>query len=91
MSGGVAYVFDPDGKNAGRVNPEMVDLEEVTEAEEAIELKERIERHHEYTGSQTAKEILTNWKANLPKFIKVMPRDFKRAMVEMKAEMGAKG
>ena len=69
----------------------LYDGEEVTEAEEAIELKERIERHHEYTGSQTAKEILTNWKANLPKFIKVMPRDFKRAMVEMKAEMGAKG
>ncbi len=91
MSGGIAYIFDPDGKNSGRINPEMVDLDEVTEAEEAIDLKERIERHLEYTGSQTAKEILASWKANLSKFIKVMPKDYKRALAEMQAEVKAKG
>jgi len=91
MSGGIAYVFDPDGKNAERVNPEMVDLEDVTEAEEAIALKESIERHHEYTGSHTAQGILASWKANLPKFIKVMPKDYKRALAEKRAEVGAKG
>jgi glutamate synthase domain-containing protein 3 len=90
MSGGIAYVFDPDGKNVSRINQEMVDLETVTEAEEAIELKERIERHQELTGSNSAKEILSAWKANLPKFIKVMPKDYKRALAEMRAEVGAK-
>jgi glutamate synthase domain-containing protein 3 len=91
MSGGVAYVYDPDGRNASRINPDMVDLEEVTEAEEAIDLKERIERHLEYTGSLSSQEILPNWKACLPKFIKVMPKDYKRALAEMRAAVGAKG
>jgi glutamate synthase domain-containing protein 3 len=91
MSGGVAYVFDPDGKAASNVNPEMVDLEEVTEAEEAIELKGRVERHLEYTGSAAAKDILADWKNNLRRFVKVMPRDYKRAMAEMRAEALAKG
>jgi len=91
MSGGVAYIHDPDGLNAARINTVMVDLEEVTGAEEAINLKERIERHFELTGSQPAKEILASWKANLPKFIKVMPKDYKRALAEMRAEVGTKG
>ncbi len=90
MSGGIAYVFDPDGKNVSRINQDMVDLEEVTEAEEAIELKEHIERHQEYTGSQSAREILAAWKANLPKFVKIMPKDYKRALAEMRTEVGAK-
>ncbi len=91
MSGGVAYLYDPDGINAGRVNPEMVDLEEVSEAEEAIELKESIERHAEYTGSLSAHEILSAWKAALPKFVKVMPKDYKRALAEMQSEVKARG
>ncbi len=91
MSGGIAYLFDPDGKVPARVNPEMVDLEEVTEAEEAIELKGRIERHLEYTGSSAAKDILADWKNSLRKFVKVMPRDYKRAMAELAAEAMVKG
>jgi glutamate synthase domain-containing protein 3 len=85
MSGGIAYIFDASGKNAARINPEMVDVEEVTEVEEAIELKGFIERHMDLTGSQLAKEILADWKQNLSKFIKVMPRDYKRALAERAA------
>jgi glutamate synthase domain-containing protein 3 len=66
----------------------MVDLEEVTEAEEAIELKGRIERHLEYTGSASAKAVLADWKKSLTKFVKVMPRDYKRAMAELRAVSG---
>ncbi|HEX2613487.1 MAG TPA: glutamate synthase large subunit [Fibrobacteria bacterium] len=91
MSGGVAYLFDPEGKAPASVNREMVDLEEVTEAEEAIELKGRIERHLEYTGSAAAKSVLADWKNSLTKFVKVMPRDYKRAMAEMRAEAQVKG
>ncbi|HLP41555.1 MAG TPA: glutamate synthase-related protein, partial [Fibrobacteria bacterium] len=85
MSGGVAYIFDGSGKNAGRINPEMVDVEEVSEVEEAIELKGFVEKHLELTGSLLAKEILADWKASLAKFIKVMPRDYKRALAERAA------
>ena len=91
MSGGIAYLFDPESKAAANINREMVDLEEVTEAEEAIDLKTRIERHLEYTGSVAAKEILADWKNSLRKFVKVMPRDYKRAMAEIAAETMAKG
>jgi glutamate synthase domain-containing protein 3 len=91
MSGGIAYLFDPEGKAAANINREMVDLDEVTEAEEAIDLRARIERHLEYTGSAAAKEILANWKASLAKFVKVMPRDYKRAMAELRAEALVKG
>ena len=91
MSGGIAYLFDPDGKAPANINREMVDLEEVTEAEEAIDLKTRIERHLEYTGSVAAKEILADWKNSVRKFVKVMPRDYKRALAEKAAETMAKG
>jgi glutamate synthase domain-containing protein 3 len=67
----------------------MVDLEEVTEAEEAIALKGLIEKHLEYTGSGSAKEILAEWKQNVGKFLKVMPRDFKRALADQAVEKSA--
>jgi len=89
MSGGIAYIWDPQGKMAARVNKEMVDLEEVTQAEEAIALKGMIEKHLEYTGSGSAKEILADWKHNAAKFLKVMPRDFKRAMADLAVEKAA--
>jgi glutamate synthase (NADPH/NADH) large chain len=91
MSGGIAYLFDPDARAASKINPEMVDLESVTEAEEAIELKGRIERHFEHTGSSAARDILADWKNSLRKFVKVMPRDYKRALAEKAAETMAKG
>jgi len=89
MSGGIAYIWDPQGKMAARVNKEMVDLEEITEAEEAIALKALIEKHLEYTGSGSAKEILADWNRNAAKFLKVMPRDFKRAMADKAVEKAA--
>ncbi len=89
MSGGVAYVWDPQGKNASRINKEMVDLEEITQAEEAIALRGMIERHLEYTGSATAKDLLADWKTSVGKFIKVMPRDYKRAMADLAVEKDA--
>jgi glutamate synthase (NADPH/NADH) large chain len=89
MSGGIAYVWDPQGRMASRVNKEMVDLEEITEAEEAIALKALIEKHLEYTGSGSAKEILADWKHNASKFLKVMPRDFKRALADQAVEKSA--
>ncbi len=80
MSGGVAYVLDEVGDFASRCNTEMVGLECVETTGESQELRDIIQRHVDYTGSGKAKSLLENWEATLPKFVKVMPRDYKRVL-----------
>ena len=81
MSGGIAYVYDPDGDFHIRCNMAMVDLEKLDE--EDIEfVRGLIERHREYTGSTVAEGILAQWPAVAKKFVKVFPRDYKRALKE---------
>ncbi|MBI3292598.1 MAG: glutamate synthase large subunit, partial [Elusimicrobia bacterium] len=80
MSGGIAYVFDPTGTFPVRCNRQMVDLETVGDQEETAEVKQMIERHHQYTGSTVAARILQEWTAMVPKFVKVLPKDYKRAV-----------
>ena len=74
MSGGTAYLLDPDER---RVNLQMADLEEVG-ARDGEVLRELVERHHTETGSPVAARLLTDWDAALPRFRKVMPHDYKR-------------
>ena len=90
MSGGVAYVFAED-KEKFRLNCNLglVDLDPVEIEEDITELKELIEKHGNYTGSTVAANILDNWTESLPKFIRVMPRDYKRVMEELAAEQAA--
>jgi len=83
MSGGIAYVYDKDNNLSCRINTEMVDLEEI-ENDDETEVKSMIEKYIKYTGSKEADEILQNWKENRAKFIKVMPRDYKRVLQEQK-------
>jgi glutamate synthase (ferredoxin) len=80
MSGGIAYVLDEAGDFATRCNTEMVGLERVDTPEDAQELREIIQRHADYTGSDKAKALLADWQNALPKFVKVMPRDYKRVL-----------
>jgi glutamate synthase (NADPH/NADH) large chain len=103
MSGGVAYVFDEDGQFAKRVNTAQVTLEKVLPAAEQLDaaipmhkgqadealLKKLIEDHHRWTGSLRAREILDNWAAMLPKFVKVFPHEYRRALTEMGAKQEA--
>jgi glutamate synthase domain-containing protein 3 len=89
MSGGVAYIWDVDGLSSARVNLGMVDLEELEDPADVAELKSLIEEHAEATGSERAKSILDDWGAQLPRFVKVMPRDYKRALAELAAEAAA--
>jgi glutamate synthase (NADPH/NADH) large chain len=86
MSGGIAYIWDADRLSAARINKGMVDLEDLSDADDAAELKALIEAHVEATGSERAKAILADWETELGKFIKVMPRDYKRALAELAAE-----
>jgi glutamate synthase domain-containing protein 3 len=78
MSGGIAYVFDGDGSFATKLNREMVDPEGLVDPKEIAELKELIERHRKATGSRIAARLLGSWEESSGKFVKIVPRDFKR-------------
>ena len=80
MSGGVAFVYDPDGKLPVRVNAEMVELEPL-DAEDFVWLRHRVERHHHETGSEVAARLLADWALVSRSFVKVMPKDYKRVML----------
>ncbi|MBB3936727.1 glutamate synthase (NADH) large subunit [Aureimonas phyllosphaerae] len=111
MSGGIAYVYDPEGNFAKRCNMAMVELEPVPEEDDLLEklhhhggdlqhkgrvdvssnmtghdderLFQLISNHFHYTGSTRAKEMLDHWETYRPKFVKVMPVEYRRALLEM--------
>jgi glutamate synthase (NADPH/NADH) large chain/glutamate synthase (ferredoxin) len=89
MSGGVAYVLDEDGTFGERCNMGIVGFDEISEADE-LELHELIEEHHLRTQSPVAARVLSAWDEHLPRFVKVMPHDYKRALREL-AEAEAAG
>ncbi len=87
MSGGVAYVLAKHDKfRDNACNLGTVELERVEADEDLAELLEMIEKHHEYTGSEVAERILGNWPRSADDFIKVMPTDYKRVLLEHKAQ-----
>src|SRR2546422_7469302 len=90
MSGGIAFVLNEDGKFESRCNMGMVELEKVVTDEDKQTLRRMIEAHHKYTGSRKAKLVLDAWETMLPKFVKIMPIDYKRVLAERKAA-AAKG
>jgi len=90
MSGGVAYVWDPGDQFLANCNLGMVELERVEDEEDAEELRSLIEMHRDQTDSTVAAEILDRWRETLPQFVKVMPTDYKRVLMEKKAKKSAK-
>jgi glutamate synthase (ferredoxin) len=84
MSGGVAYVLDPDNVFDPRINKQMVEIERVTDEGEAESLRALIARHVEVTGSVQGQRVLEAWPTLLPKFVKVIPRDYKRVLACIK-------
>ncbi len=80
MSGGVAYVLDVDGDFKRRCNPGMVDLEPLDQAEDIALVRDLIQRHIAATGSAHAARILADWMDVQPRFVKVMPKDYKRVL-----------
>jgi glutamate synthase (NADPH/NADH) large chain/glutamate synthase (ferredoxin) len=99
MSGGVAYVYDEDGKFASRCNTAMVTLERVATATDQQSaaartrlhrdqtdealLRKLLEDHNRWTGSRRARELLDDWSTARGKFVKVFPNEYKRALAEM--------
>ena len=86
MSGGIAYVLDVNNEFRPRCNLEMVDLESVHDPEETAFLKNLIEEHRFFTGSSIADRVLKSWNRVLPKFVKVMPRDYRAVLDKIAIE-----
>jgi glutamate synthase (ferredoxin) len=84
MSGGIAYILDEAGDFATRCNTQMSDLETLKDPQEIDTLRQMIQKHADYTGSQKATKVLANWETMVPKFVKVMPRDYKRVLQALK-------
>jgi glutamate synthase (ferredoxin) len=84
MSGGIAYVLDEEGTFERRCNKTMVDCEALEDPEEVQAILDLIRKHAYYTESDLAKKILARWDRILPKFVKVVPRDYRRALAAMK-------
>jgi glutamate synthase (ferredoxin) len=90
MSGGIAYVWDGDGNFASRCNKEMVELEPLSDPEDIAELRALVEQHVAATGSAFGKRRLAGWAGAVHRFVKVIPRDYKRMLVSI-ASVKAKG
>ena len=82
MSGGIAYVLDPKGNFSNQCNMDSFELESVKAADDILQLKSLIKKHFDYTQSDIAKNILENWETSIPKFVKVMPTEYKRVLQE---------
>jgi glutamate synthase domain-containing protein 3 len=83
MSGGIAYVFDPNDQFVPRCNMEMVQLERLEDPVDIAELHHFIHLHLQHTHSPVARRILDHWKDSLTKFHKIIPSDYKKALAEM--------
>ena len=90
MSGGIAYILDEDRTLYTKLNKELVSTREVTDKYDVLELKSIIQEHVSYTNSEKGKEILDNFSDYLPKFKKIIPRDYER-MLEAIVQMEKKG
>jgi glutamate synthase domain-containing protein 3 len=83
-------VLDTDSTFASRCNPELVDLEGLDEHDEA-ELHKMVSEHAERTGSAVARRLLAGWDDAVKTFVKVMPRDYRRALEERAAAKAESG
>ena len=90
MSGGIAWVLDEGGGFEKVLNREMVSSERLSDPVEIAELREMVERHVEFTGSARGQLILDAWQDFVPRFVRVVPNDYRRVL-EAQARMRAKG
>jgi len=91
MSGGVAYVYDPDNQFPSKCNLGMIGLEAISTKEESDLLRSYVQEHHSSTRSTVADELLQTWESSVSKFVKVMPHDYKKVLVEQAALKALEG
>jgi len=86
MSGGIAYIWDKNKTFPALCNMGMVELDALDVEEDINEVKTLIKNHLKYTGSEVAKAALDNWNETVKQFVKVMPTDYKRVLLETKKQ-----
>ena len=86
MSGGIAYVFDPQGDFTGKCNNDSLNFLPVEETSDIRELKGLVENHYNATQSPRAQKILESWESSLPKFVKVFPEEYRQALIRLENE-----
>jgi glutamate synthase (NADPH) large chain len=86
MSGGIAYVLDENQLFDTRCNLEMVEIEPVISAEDITFLHTYLQKHYDYTKSEYAAQVLENWEDMLPYFVKVMPIDYRHALMRIQQQ-----
>ena len=79
MSGGIAYLYDPTGDSRPKINPGLVDIESLT-SEDEVFLKEKINNFIDNTKAEESRHFIDNWEEEKKHFIKIMPRDYRRAL-----------
>jgi glutamate synthase (ferredoxin) len=89
MSGGEAFVHDPDGDFASRCNLEMVALEELADYDDRAKVKDLLLEHVGCTDSSVAQDLLDHWETAVDRFVKVMPVDYKRVLSQQRAKAEA--
>jgi glutamate synthase (NADPH/NADH) large chain len=86
MSGGIAYVYNPNLTLQNQANASMIDFDPM-DAESQKELLDLLTKHAELTGSPIAKQILGDWNAELAHFVKVMPKALKEALAAQNKQL----
>ena len=86
MSGGIAYIWDHDREFNKYVNKEMLEISPLEEPESIDEVMSMITKHFEYTGSHIAKYILSNWNQERKNFLKIIPVEYKLALLKQEKE-----
>ncbi len=86
----IAYILDENCDFDRNGNQQMVLLEKLEDAKEIAEVRAIIQRHADYTKSERAAKVLKNWEQSLSKFVRVIPKDYKRILQTVK-EMEASG
>jgi glutamate synthase domain-containing protein 3 len=87
MSGGIAYVWDVDGKFRDRCNLGMVELDAVLNKKDVETIRMFLEKHNSLTSSPVAEAILKNWKEESTRFVKVMPLEYKRVLEQIELKL----
>jgi len=90
MSGGLAWVLDADGSFARSCNTQMVGLSRLEDAAEVAAVRTMIQRHADFTQSTLARKVLAAWEQQAPRFVRVMPHDYRR-VIESQARMRERG
>ena len=86
MSGGIAYVLDSDNTFESFCNSSELNIDPVSTVEDQVQLEQLVENHFLATGSPLARRLLDDWKNTLPKFKKILPEEYKQALLRLEKE-----